>query len=305
MCFVLYICCISCEGVLASYSPLDRRIDPIISVKHELLSLMATDIALVNVSASLGSEWCHSAWAGRWQCQLQQPRDVPMCSESVRRSLCIQSWMSPVAETSSLPAMVRDNPGSTSYVLAPVYIILCFQLSVLKQSRAFSKRERIYNSMSKITNTSAVSWELWCDWKACMKWVSQLSPAVMFLFAVQLGWNLGALSSRGGQRCHRSYFHTSLSLSLWRSTCGKWYPACICLLALDNKQQDEMGSICSLNCCSLPVSRPHNREDSKKMQYISMSSGIFSSWIWSRVSKSMEQLLYCCFTPGQATFIIC
>ena len=41
MCFVLYIRCISCEGALAPYSPLDRRIDPIISVKHELLPLTA------------------------------------------------------------------------------------------------------------------------------------------------------------------------------------------------------------------------------------------------------------------------
>lgn len=41
MFFALYICCISCKGVLASYTPLDRQVDPTISLKHELLPLMA------------------------------------------------------------------------------------------------------------------------------------------------------------------------------------------------------------------------------------------------------------------------
>lgn len=108
-------------------------------------------------------------------------------------------------------------------------------------------------------------------WLESMYEVSQ-SSLVTFLFAVQLDWNLGAPSSRGGWRCHKSDLHTPLGLSSWRSTCWKWHPACICMLALANKQQAEMSSICSLNHCSLPVSRPSNREDLETMQYIFMSS---------------------------------
>lgn len=47
-----------------------------------------------------------------------------------------------------------------------------------------------------------------------------------------------------------------------------------CLLALANKQQVEMSSICILNRFSLPVSRSRNRGGWEKVQYISMSSGI-------------------------------
>lgn len=169
MCFVLCICCISCEGVLASYSPLDRQTAQIILVKHELLPLMAsgrlpkswlfTDIALVNFSASLGSGWCHSTWAGKGRRQLQQPRDF-----SIRRGLpkgpptsragCLQ-WQKPEQGAGCL-LWVRNNPGYTYSILAPVFITPCLQLSVLKQPRAFSKGERIYNSVGKITNITAV-----------------------------------------------------------------------------------------------------------------------------------------------------
>lgn len=80
-------------------------------------------------------------------------------------------------------------------------------------------------------------------------------------------------------------------------------PACLLLLA--NKQQVEMSSRCTLNCFSLPVSRSRNGGNWEEVQYISMSSGIYSSWICSRVSKSMEQLLYCCSYIWANYFIIC
>lgn len=82
------------------------------------------------------------------------------------------------------------------------------------------------------------------------------------------------------------------------------HDAFACLLALANKQQVEMSSIHTLNCFSLPVNRSRNRGNWEKVQYISMSSGIYNSWICSRVSKSMEQLLYCCSYIWTNHFVI-
>jgi len=55
---------------------------------------------------------------------------------------------------------VRDNSASTYYISAQVSLIPGFQLNVLKQPCVFLKGERIYNSMGKIANITAVLGEL-------------------------------------------------------------------------------------------------------------------------------------------------
>lgn len=140
MFFVLYIFYISWEGVLASYSPLDRWIDLRVSVKNEILSLMAsgwfpksywfTDIALINFLASLHSDWGHIAWPGKGH-QLKQARGVSRCNgsglpkcPSASRAVCLQ-WQRPEQGGGCL-LYVRGNPVFTYYMLAAVSIIPCF-----------------------------------------------------------------------------------------------------------------------------------------------------------------------------------
>lgn len=293
-CFVLYICYISCEGVLSSCSSLDRWIDPIIhwNMSSCLLwpsgwlpkSWLFTDIALVNFSSSLAVKGATELGLGKDIASSSSLEMSPCATGGVYQKVLLHPELDVCSGRNQNRKLGACYGWGITQALPTVCIIPCFQISVLKQTRAFSKEGKIYNLMGKITHITAVLWDLWCDWKACMEWVSQSSP-VTFLFAVQLDQNLRAPSSRGGWRCHKSNFHTPLGLSSWRSTCGKWHPACICMLALAKKQQAEISSICSLNRCSLPVSRPSNREDWETMQYISMSSGIYESWICSRVSK--------------------
>lgn len=141
------------------------------------------------------------------------------------------------------------------------------------------------NHASHCYSMGAVMWQ-----KTMYKASITTSPAVIFLFAVQLDWNLGTWSCRG-QRC---YSHTLLGLSSWRTTCKKWFLACICLLALANRQQAEMTYMQSELLYIASKQAQQQRMGCKKMQHISMSVGMHEGYVCRRITKCMEQLLHYC-----------
>lgn len=155
---------------------------------------------------------------------------------SAKRSSLIQSWLSAVAEQGAGCLLwVRDNLGSTYYISAPVSIIP-FPAQSSQTTIYFFQKQRGYITQWAKSQISLLFYES-CDVTrkhVGTKWVSQPSPAVMFLFAVQLDWNLGALSSRWRVEVSRKLLphstgHQLMEKHLCKVVSSMLLPACLLL----------------------------------------------------------------------------
>lgn len=222
------------------------------SLLNSLPDLVCSQI-LLWVTSSFPSDTV--SWARKGHCPFQQHGYVSV--DTAKRSSHIKSRIcSPVTDGWLL--CLKASLGSIHYMLATAFIRRHFHLNVLKWPRAFStggRKERIYLWTGKITHLTVIPWELWCDRKPCTKQVLQPSPAVTFLFAVQLDWNLGTWSSKGRDITSTPHWASAHGGPPVRS--GFQHAFACLLLPMGSKLK---WCVCSLYHCSLPVSRPSNKE---------------------------------------------